>query len=187
MRFNQILLTLFIFCVAVCLNLSIAYAQVVSSSSADVTLPQQIDYQLPYPGLLPDNPLYFLKEIRDNVTAFFLSKPLDKAEFDLLQSDKNVEASYLLVTQEQGKGDLAWATFTQGQDDFDQAIIQTTSAKKQGYSTQDISKRLYLSNQKHEQLLHALIQETNQQSSQTGKNELDRIGAFTKEIKALQQ
>src|SRR5271154_6818482 len=81
-----------------------AYAQVASSSSQTVT---QIDYQLPYPGMFPDNPLYFLKVFRDQLTAFFLSKPLDRAQFDLLQSDKNAEASYLLVTQQVGKTDLA--------------------------------------------------------------------------------
>src|SRR5438309_421306 len=52
--------------------------------------PVSISYQLPYPGMLPDNPLYFLKVIRDGVWSFLLSNPLKKADFDLLQADKRV-------------------------------------------------------------------------------------------------
>src|SRR5580692_5886046 len=106
MKWKQTALSIVVFFIAVYISLASAYAQVASSSSQQIA-PSQVDYQLPYPGLLPDNPLYFLKMIRDNLTAFFIGKPLDKAQFDLLQSDKDVQSGYLLVTQEAGKGDLA--------------------------------------------------------------------------------
>jgi len=159
-----------------------AYAQVASSSSQTVT---QVDYQLPYPGMLPDNPLFFLKALRDQLTTFFLSKPLDKAQFDLLQSDKNTEAGYLLVTQQVGKIDLAMTTFSQGQNDFSAAIDQTEAAKKQGYSILDMSKKLDLSNQKHMQILKEIEGQVGQQESGQVKNELNRDEAFAKRINAL--
>jgi hypothetical protein len=183
MKYQQIILIAVAFFFAIQLTLATAYAQVASSSSSQMS--PTVDYQLPYPGLLPDNPLYFLKMFRDNLTSFFLSKPLDKAQFDLMQSDKNVEASYLLVTQQAGKTDLAFKTFSQGQDEFAQAIEQTIAAKKQGYSITEMNKKLDLSNQKHEQILHLIDQQTGQNSSQTFQIEHSRIETFTKEIKAL--
>src|SRR5438552_3561844 len=84
------------------LNPAFARADEMSSSSAEVA---RVDYQLAYPGLLPDHPLYFLKAARDKVYAFFISSPVKKAEFDLLQADKRVESSYLLI--QKGKVDLA--------------------------------------------------------------------------------
>lgn len=178
MKWKQATASLLAFFIAVYITFATAaYAQIASSSSQ-----MQVDYQLPYPGLLPDNPLYFLKAFRDNLTAFFLSKPLDKAQFDLLQSDKDIQASYLLVTQQAGKEELADTMFTQGQEHFAQAIAQATSAKKQGYSITDLSKKLDLSNKKHEQILQVITQ---QNGSSGLTNEQSKIGTFTKEIKSL--
>jgi hypothetical protein len=180
MKWRQATVSLLAFFIAVYIPFATAaYAQIASSSSQ-----MQIDYQLPYPGLLPDNPLYFLKAFRDNLTAFFLSKPLDKAQFDLLQSDKDVQASYLLVTQQAGKEAMANTMFTQGQDYFSQAIDQAVSAKKQGYSISDLSKKLDLSNKKHQQILQVVMQQT---ASSGLTNEHARIDTFAKEIKALHQ
>jgi hypothetical protein len=183
MNFQQIFLAVIALFFAAQLTLATAYAQVASSSSSQTS--PTIDYQLPYPGLLPDNPLYFLKMFRDNLTSFFLSKPLDKAQFELMQSDKNIEASYLLVTQQAGKTNLALNTFSQGQDEFANAIDQTIAAKKQGYSITEMSKKLDLSNQKHEQILHLIEQQTGRSSSQTFQVEHNRVETFSKEIKVL--
>jgi len=172
------------FIFAVYLTLATAYAQVASSSSQTAAT-TQIDYQLPYPGMFPDNPLYFLKVFRDQLTAFFLSKPLDKAQFDLMQSDKNVEAGYLLGTQQVGKSDLAIATISSGEDDFSSAIDQTEAAKKQGYSILEMSKKLDLSNQKHMQVIKEIEGQVGKAQSQELKNELNRAEAFAKKINAL--
>ena len=190
MNIKQLILSVLFLGIAIYIPLVTAYAQETTSSASNsglvqVTTPTPIDYQLPYPGMLPDNPLYFLKALRDAITAFFLSKPADKANFDLLQSDKNIQASYLLLTQQQGQTTLALQTFSQAQDDFAQALTQTESAKKQGYSTKDLVAKFTDANQKHEQILEAIAQSTHQNDSQTIKNERGRIQTFTKEIKSL--
>jgi hypothetical protein len=190
MTIKQLTLSAITFFIAIYITLVTAYAQQSTTSSADAglvpsTQPTPVDYQLPYPGMLPDNPLYFLKVFRDNLTAFFLSKPIDKANFDLTQSDKSVQASYLLVTQQQGKTLLAFQTFSQAQDDFEQALTQAESAKKQGYSTKELADKLGSANQKHEQILQAIAQETNEKNSQTVQKEQERAEAFVKEIKSL--
>lgn len=184
MSFKQIVLSLITFSFAIYIPLATAYAQEVSSSSS---ASPSSDYQLPYPGMLPDNPLYFLKVFRDSLTSFFINKPLDKANFDLLQSDKDVEASYLLVTQEEGKTALSFQTFSQAQDYFDQAINEAENAKKQGYSTQDIANNLLLANKKHEQILEAIAKLTDQKNNQTFKSEGNREKLFTKRVQSLSQ
>jgi hypothetical protein len=192
MNIKQVTLSAITLIIAIYIPLVTAYAQ--ESKTAMPTgglipsaVPTPIDYQLPYPGMLPDNPLYFLKAFRDNLTAFFLSKPIDKANFDLLQSDKNVQASYLLLTQQQGKTLLVFQTFSQAQDYFDNAILQAQNAKKQGYSTKDFANKLSNANQKHEQILGAIAQTTHQESSETVQKEHNRAETFAKDIKSLQQ
>jgi len=185
MSYKRLGFSFIIFFIAIYITLATAYAQVASSTASEQPAPTSISYQLPYPGMLPDNPLYFLKALRDKLTVFFLSKPLDKASFSLLQSDKDVEASYLLVTQEAGKTTLAVTTFSQGQDNFEDAINQTAAAKKQGYSITEISKKLLAANQKHIQILHALGQQIGKNDAQTFQTENERASTFTKQIKAL--
>jgi len=192
MKSQQIILSGIVLFIAIQIPLVTAYAQAASSSVARMPSPtlssdsaKTSDYQLPYPGLLPDNPLYFLKIIRDNLTSVFISKPLDKASFDLLQSDKDVEASYLLIIREQGKGDLALKTYAQSQDYFEDAIKQTLNARKQGYSIQDTSKKLQAANKKHVQMLQSIGGETRQENSQIYKNEHHRAEALTQMVKAL--
>jgi len=192
MSSKQIVLSFITFFIAVYIPLVTAYAQESSTSASPsggselTAVPTPVEYQLPYPGMLPNNPLYFLKAFRDNLTALFLSKPLDKANFFLMQSDKNVEASYLLVNQPQAKADLAFQTFIHAQNDFDQAITHASNARQQGYSTQELGRKMALANQKHVQILQAIAQQSKQTSSQTVQQERTRAETFAKEIKSLQ-
>lgn len=147
--------------------------------------PKQIEYRLPYPGLLPDHPLYFLKLFRDNVAGFFIRKPLDKAEFDLSQSDKQVSASYLLATQEQGKADLAQTTFSQAQDYFKEAITQTIAAKKQGTDILEMTKKLEESNRKHVQILQAIEYQVSPKDKKKFQPERERAKSLAQMAKVL--
>lgn len=164
----------------------VAYAQDATAFPTQIPSPTPVSsYQLPYPGMLPDNPLYFLKVIRDDIISFFISKPLEKADFALTQSDKNVEASYLMVTTEQGKDDLAFKTFSQAQDYFETAITQAADARRQGYSITEMYKKLDASHKNHQLMLKAVGTQTRQEKSQVFNQELSREESFTKMIKAL--
>ena len=56
---------------------SVSYAQ---GALADSPIPvQRVDYELPYPGLLPDSPLYFLKISRDRLIEFMIGDPIKKS------------------------------------------------------------------------------------------------------------
>ncbi|MGI8419131.1 MAG: DUF5667 domain-containing protein [Candidatus Levyibacteriota bacterium] len=140
-------------------------------------------YQLPYPGMLPDNPLYFLKSFRDNMIGFFIGKPIDKADFMLLQSDKQVSASSMLVSQT--KIDLAASAFSQAQDYFDEAIEQTVNAHKQGMNITEMTKKLAEANQKHFQVLDEIDQQLSEADKKKFQKAQNKETDLAKKIKGL--
>lgn len=61
------------------------------------TTTKKIEYLLPYPGILFDNPLYFLKQFRDIVLERLIVDPIRKVEFYILQADKFVNMAVYLA------------------------------------------------------------------------------------------
>ena len=119
-----------------------------ASSSA---MTEKIKYELPYPGLLPDNPLYYLKAIRDNILKFLISDPLKKTQFDLLQADKRLGAAQLLLIK--GKDELSVTTLSKSGNYFDDAIANIQKAKKEGDDVNATLDQLLKSSQKHQEVI----------------------------------
>lgn len=117
--------------------------------------------------------------------GFFIGKPLDRAEFFLLQSDKQVSASYMLVTQQEDKTLLAETTFSQAQDYFEEAVEQTEAAHKQGVNVDDLAKQLADANEKHFQVLHQIEQQINANNKKKFQEESKREDEFAKMVKDL--
>ncbi|MEK7634089.1 MAG: DUF5667 domain-containing protein [Patescibacteria group bacterium] len=130
---------------------------VFSASDSTVKTPQEkVIYNLPYPGLLPDSPLYLTKIIRDRITDFLTRDNLKKAELYLLYSDKRVVMSLSLARK--GKNQLAINTFTKGEKYFLKIPGLLVSAKKQGnQAPSNFIETLKLSNAKHKELIEELI------------------------------
>lgn len=97
-----------IFTVSFSLN-SVVLAQDKESTPS----PTPVDYVLPYPGILPDHPLYFLKVIRDKILEFVTRDCQEKVNLDLLLSDKHLVMGGLLW--EKGNYDLSNTTFLKGE------------------------------------------------------------------------
>ena len=134
-------------------NLSIKEA---TMSSASQEVNKSADYQLPYPGILPDNPLYFLKAIRDRIVGLLISDPLKKAEFDLLQADKRLNTGIYLFKMGKSKQALALSTISKGENYFEEAIAKVREGKRQNLETNDILRRLSDSSYKHQEVLKSL-------------------------------
>lgn len=130
---------------------------VLGASDSLVKTPQEkVAYNLPYPGLLPDSPLYLAKIIRDRITDFLTRDNLKKAELYLLYSDKRAAMS--LVLSNKGKSQLAIDTFTKGEKYFLKIPYLLKSAKKQGgQAPSNFIETLKLSNAKHKELIEELI------------------------------
>ena len=91
---------------------------------------QKSDYTLPYPGILPNHPLYFIKKIRDQIIEMLVVDPLRKSEFYLLQSDKLLSAAVLL--EQNGTIPVAQASLDESSTRMTMAVGQLTTLKQSG-------------------------------------------------------
>ncbi len=100
----------------------------VSAQSASPT--PRADYYLPYPGILPDNPLYTLKTLRDRVRLWLTFDEGRKAQWELLYADKRINAAQALVAG--GKVELGISTATKGEKYLEQAVDREIKMQKSG-------------------------------------------------------
>lgn len=91
---------------------------------------QKSVYILPYPGILPDHPLFFLKKLRDSVIEMLIADQVRKSEFYLLQADKHLNAGIFLY--EKGNKDLAIKTITLSSDFMKRSVDGLQSIKAGG-------------------------------------------------------
>lgn len=139
-----------------------------------------MNYQLPYPGLLPDSPLYFLRVTRDKIISFLISDPLKKAEFNLLQADKRLNAGIYLFNK--GKIPLAISTISKAENYFSQALDKIGDAKIQGRNIGDLEGRMRNSLKKHEQELKNLSEKASSNFKASFESELKRVTGFEERL-----
>ena len=144
----------------------VSYAQGVTGAPSAPSAPSatnearfiNVSYDLPFPGILPDNPLYFLKAIRDNIYNLFISDPVKKADYDLLMADKRLVSAGKLI--EKKNYQLAITTLSKSGNYFDQAIQLTQQMKTQGSDVKELLNKLYIASQKHQQVIYLMSQKT---------------------------
>ena len=155
------------------------YSQPVTLSSDNT-----VAYELPYPGILPDHPLYFVKALRDKLQDFFTRDNVKKAELYLLYSDKRLAMAEALAKK--GKNDLSVTTLSKGEKYFLKIPDLLKNAKEQGSAaTPEFVSRVRLSNQKHKELIGELIQEFPQGEQQTFDPILKMDDAITQKLQGL--
>lgn len=161
-------------------KLGSAFAQTVTPSPEP-----EVNYELPYPGLLPDSPLYFLRVIRDRIVGLLISDPLKKSEFNLLQADKRLNAGIYLINSAR-KNDkkiaLAFSTISKAENYFEEAINKVKEAKEQGKDVVGMEGRLKQALKKHEQELKILIGEVGANFKSGFDQELKRIANFEQRL-----
>src|SRR3989344_4718196 len=89
-----------------------------------------IEYVLPYPGILPTHPLYFLKIVRDRIIELLISDRVTKAEFYIPQADKKLGMA--LALRAQGKSRDATRSFADALSHRAQAMAELEARKKEG-------------------------------------------------------
>jgi len=149
-----------------------AFAQTASSAA---NLPQ-VQYDLPFTGILPDNPLYFLKALRDNIYGMLITDPVKKAEYDLLMADKRLGGAEALLIK--NKDDLGITTLSKSGNYFYQAIGFAAIAKKQGNNINDILSKIITASIKHQQVILQMIQQANKTTKGLLDASLNRMGSF---------
>lgn len=140
-----------------------------------------VEYELPYPGLLPDSPLYFLKPLRDQVINFFISDSLKKAEFNLHLADKRLNAGMSLFAQK-GKEELSISTISKGENYFENAISELEKVEEEGGDISDLAKKLFISTKKHQEVLKDLEGKTSKKKKASFISLRERVANFEKRL-----
>lgn len=137
-----------------------------SSFAEESTQSAIIKYDLAYPGMLPDNPLYKLKVIRDRVTAALIADPYKKIDFYLLQTDKGILAGAMLVDKNKIK--LAQETILKAENNYTlltQQLYRFIEKPDSSYFN-----KLKTAALKHQEVLNSLVKRVPSNERQIFKN-----------------
>lgn len=143
---------------------------------------QRSNYDLPYPGLLADNPLYFLKVARDGLVGALITNPQKKATFDILQADKRLAGAESLINKDKKKYALAISTLSKAENYMEEAILKTKQAQKEGLETNELETALQKSVHKHLEDLTDLAATAPKEQKEAMKSMVKRVQSFTKTV-----
>ncbi len=151
-----------LFCFVCACAVFLATSNAVPLHAQTISFEKVIDYQLPYPGLLPDNPLYVFKEMRDNMQVMTAPGPLEKSKAQLQIADKNMAAAVELSAK--GKHQLAGERIAKAQQFIAKIIAtmtsQATTAKVSQDQRTDFKTTLSKANMKHREAIESLMRNT---------------------------
>ncbi|OGG07885.1 hypothetical protein A3D05_02545 [Candidatus Gottesmanbacteria bacterium RIFCSPHIGHO2_02_FULL_40_24] len=118
------------------------------------TTPTPIDYHLPFPGILPDHPLYPMKRIRDWLLLFFNRNPIKKTEYHLLFADKKLVMAQLLLDKR--KTDLSVNTLIESQTELLKSVSVFNTLASSSNPPENFSDKIELAIKKHSDLINKI-------------------------------
>lgn len=167
-------------CITLFLSLAFVFLSLGSSVAALSPSPTHIEYALPYPGLLPDHPLYTLKTWRDRILILLTRDPLKRSQLYLLFADKHMGMGQSLWDGKQY--DLATATFIQGEKYLLTSASTLVSLRNENKLPPGVAEKVGLSAKKHEEILNKL-----QAISDAEKEKMQLTEALGMTYQAMQQ
>ncbi len=114
-------------------------------TSADETA--IVDYVLPYPGILPDSPLWVIKALRDKVVGLFMFDPVQKGYYNLHLADKYLAAGIALKNY--GKTELGEKTLVLAEEHLGRALTENAKARSRNIDTATLEAKLSRAAVKH--------------------------------------
>lgn len=156
---------------------------ITNSSGQNLVLPTvtplpspKIDYYLPYPGILPDHPLYSFKMIRDRIWLWLTTDPLKRAEVMVLFADKRLGAGKVLV--EGNKVALGLTTLEKAEKYLERSVGELEKAKKEGKNVQSLIDRFNQAVLKHREILNQEVSRLSGDDKAFG----ERLLAYPKQL-----
>jgi hypothetical protein len=134
----------------------------------------KVEYYLPYPGVLPDSPLYKLKAIRDRVSLWLTRNPAQRERKELMLADKRINAALALM--DGGKRTLAVSTATKAEKYIEESARRTIGLSRQGTDVKSDLSILIKATAKHQEILQGIINKL----SGNEREVLDKSMATTK-------
>src|SRR3990167_7791207 len=134
------------------------------------------EYILPYPGMLPDNPIYKLKTARDRLLIMFISSPANRADKYISLADRLfVEA---LKVAEKDKISLAVHTAFKAEHQMTLAVSSIVNIDSPE-QFKEIKEKTLLASQKHRELLAGIADRV--KSDNDAANNVEKIVQFSYE------
>jgi len=128
---------------------------VYGASPKDLIKDGTVVYELPYAGMTPENPLYFFKQLRDQITEFLTRDFIKKAEFLLVSSDKRAHIAIILA--QKGKTRQSVEVLADAEEKAMRIPELLRESKKQGIAASErFVYTLKLSNSKHREIIQEL-------------------------------
>ncbi len=156
---------------------------ITQSQSLNIEEPEVV-YPLPYPGILSDHPLFFVKEWRDSILLFTTRDSLKKAQLYQHLSDKYMAIALDLANK--GKENLAKKALITAEDYFLSIPKLLKDSKEQGNAASaDLVAKLSQSNAKHKEVITEVMKALNQAEIETFKTILEKNSQAQKELQSL--
>lgn len=149
----------------------------------DSTPSAVVKYDLAYPGMLPDHPLYKLKVLRDKITTFLIQDPMKKAEYHLLLADKRIHMSKILV--EKGKIELAKETALKGENEYTLLVFMFKDVGKKPSKT--FFDTLQAAALKHQEILNEIVARVGEKDKKTFETVIQFSKRNADELKTIYQ
>ncbi len=112
---------------------------------------KKIDYVLPYPGVLPDSPLWPIKDLRDKVIGLFVFDPVAKGQYNLHLADKRLAAGMALI--DGGKRELGLRTLVSAEQYLSKALEKDVEARLRKIDTATLDAQLSKAVRKHMEII----------------------------------
>ncbi len=156
----------------------------VASTSSDLTTNGSDEYMLPYPGILPDHPLYIFKKFRDSILEMLISDSVRKVEFYILQSDKEISAADFLRMK--NKNTYITQSIDRAIGFKQKAISQAKEIKKQGKEIPGfLVEKLTHSIRKQADIQRSLEEKSEKSDAQFFASSLGKLSTIKADIDSL--
>lgn len=127
------------------------------ASQASDSAKVNIEYNFPYPGrILPDNPLWPLKALRDKIWLALTTNRGKKAELNLLFADKRLSSAKILF--ERQKSELAFSTLTKAEKYLEEASFKEEESRNAGADTSEFLFKLAIASLKHREEIGKMLE-----------------------------
>lgn len=157
------------------LTSSVNIAQSAKKSETASPTVTTVEYQLPYPGILPDHPLYKIKVLRDKILLLLTFNPIKKAARHLHMADKEFLMSLKLA--ENNNIPLAQQTAFKAEHHMTLLVAEIENAVYYSRKEfpQDLARQAHQATLKHQELLTGIMN----RAGEKDKNDFETIKEFS--------
>ena len=117
--------------------------------------PTAVNYELPHPGMLPGNPLYVFKNLRDKLEEIITTDNTKKSEFYLLLADKQLAAALLLYNQQDEE--MAEELISKSQQNLGKSIDCLIKSKNTQENVNDMPAKIQTSSAKQREEIKNIV------------------------------